>query len=72
MAKPIRTSDLPLAVGSSAQAIPAEIDRIAPVVKLVYSGIADPLGGMRYPLREMADQKVLSNYTINTYDKASF
>lgn len=71
MAKPIRTSDLPLAVGSSAQGIPVEIDRISPIVKLTYS-IADPLGGMRYPLREMADQKVLSNYTINTYDKASF
>lgn len=69
--KPARTSNLPLTVGSSAQALPVEIDRVSPVVKLSY-GIDDPLGGTMYPVHEMANQKVLSNYALNTYAKSSF
>lgn len=71
MTKPIRTSDLPLAVGSSAQGIPVEIDRISPIVKLNY-GIANPTGGTDFLLKEITGQKVLSNYNINTYNNASF
>lgn len=69
--KPAYTSNLPLTVGSSAQALPVEIDRVSPAVKLSY-GIDDPLGGTMYPVHEMANQKVLANYALNTYAYTKF